>query len=126
MDWTLRDAEEHPTYSLHVGGILMEVYPHGGVTDDGITDYKPEESHWQGAFWVLEPGKQPHEGPLDAVKSCRNEAGTLAEKQAEVLELAKAWLREQVAAFDALGATESKPVEWCCSHCGCFSCVCEF
>lgn len=104
MEWDLRDAEEHPTYNLHVGWILMEVYPHGGVTDNGITDYKPEESHWQAAFWTLAPGKQPHEGPLGAVTSCKPEAGTLAEKQAEVLELAKAWLREQVEAFAALEA----------------------
>ena len=127
MDWKLRNHEDFPTYSLHVGGILLEIYPHGGVIDDGITDYKPEESHWQGAFWVLEPGKQPHEGPLDAVKSCKPDVGTLAQKQAEVLELAKAWLREQVDAFDAL-APEADPEanDAVCFLCGKFVCLCGY
>ena len=134
MDWKLRNHEDFPTYSLHVGSLLLEVYPHGTVIDNGIFDWKSEQPHWQGGIWTLEPGKQPHEGPLDAVKICRNEAGTLAEKQAEVLELVKAWLREQVAAFDALGERDEKPAPVAsderivCPTCGIpwALCSCEF
>jgi hypothetical protein len=124
MEWTLRDPEDFPTYSCHIGGILLEVYPHGDATDDGAV-YDPSEPHWQGGFWMLAPGLEPHQGPLDAIQSCAAEPGTLAQKQAEVLELAKAWLKAQVEAFAALDAPVLSTAEVVCSACDMPHAFCE-